>query len=155
MVSHSNKIISIIIGIMIYFSSNLLFIVYADDTVENNIDAVFNIEFISGTELNVNIISNVEKINLIATETSYSKDEIISIYENNSEIMGAIKYVLKNSKILDIEYKIISFKEMIGKTMDEIATLKKNDNIGYCSYCGVFRRLCLNYISNKRYNIPN
>ena len=39
----------------------------------------------------------MEKINLIATETSYSKDEIISIYENNSEIMGAIKYVLKNS----------------------------------------------------------
>lgn len=71
-------------------------------------------------------------------------DEGINNYRNIS-----LKYVLENSKILDTEYKIISFKEMIGKTMDEIASLKKEENIGYCSYCGVFRRLCLNYISKK------
>lgn len=71
-------------------------------------------------------------------------DEGINNYRNIS-----LKYVLENSKILDTEYKIISFKEIIGKTMDEIASLKKGENIGYCSYCGVFRRLCLNYISKK------
>jgi uncharacterized protein (TIGR00269 family) len=75
---------------------------------------------------------------------SLTVDEGINNYRDIS-----LKYVIENSKILDIEYKIISFKEIIGKSMDEIASLKENEKIGYCSYCGVFRRLCLNYISKK------
>jgi len=64
-------------------------------------------------------------------------DEGIKGYRDKS-----IKYVKYNCKLLDIKSYIISFKEEIGFSMDEIA--KKNDKLGECSYCGVFRRLCLN-----------
>ncbi len=64
-------------------------------------------------------------------------DEGIKGYRDKS-----IKYVKNNCKLLDIEYYIISFKKIIGFTMDEIAA--KKDELGECSYCGVFRRLCLN-----------
>ena len=37
---------------------------------------------------------------------------------------------------------IVSFKDVFGITMDEIAS--KHDELGECSYCGVFRRVCLN-----------
>jgi uncharacterized protein (TIGR00269 family) len=47
-----------------------------------------------------------------------------------------------NCKKLGIEHHVISFQDAIGKTMDEIACL--HDEIGECSYCGVFRRFCLN-----------
>ncbi|NLI74461.1 MAG: TIGR00269 family protein [Euryarchaeota archaeon] len=48
--------------------------------------------------------------------------------------------VLCNS--LDIEHVVVSFKDVIGVDMDEIADL-----IGQrtpCAYCGVFRRRCMN-----------
>jgi uncharacterized protein (TIGR00269 family) len=43
---------------------------------------------------------------------------------------------------LGVEHHTISFKEMVGETMDEIA-----DDLGDrtpCAYCGVFRRQCMN-----------
>jgi len=98
MISLSNKIIPFIVIMFLYFSSPFLIITSAaDDQLEENIDAVFNIEFLSGTELIININANVKKITLEASGTSYSKNEIIIIQENESEIMGAIKYDLKNS----------------------------------------------------------
>jgi uncharacterized protein (TIGR00269 family) len=48
----------------------------------------------------------------------------------------------KNCKKLGIEHHIISFQQAIGITMDEIAS--RHDELGECSYCGVFRRFCLN-----------
>ena len=48
----------------------------------------------------------------------------------------------RNCKKLGIEHHIISFEDVIGKTMDEIAS--HHDELGECSYCGVFRRFCLN-----------
>jgi len=64
-------------------------------------------------------------------------DEGIKGYRNKST-----KYAIENCKKLGIEHHIISFEEIVGTTMDKIA--KKADKIGECSYCGVFRRLCLN-----------
>lgn len=64
-------------------------------------------------------------------------DEGIKGYRDKS-----IKYVKYNCKLLGIKSYVISFKEKIGFTMDEIA--EKKDKLGECSYCGVFRRLCLN-----------
>ena len=65
-------------------------------------------------------------------------DEGIKDYRDKS-----IRYVKKNCKHLGVESYVISFKELIGFTMDEIAA--KKDYLGECSYCGVFRRLCLNH----------
>lgn len=48
----------------------------------------------------------------------------------------------KNTKILGIEHHIISFAELYGRSLDEIASLK--DSHKPCSYCGVFRRDAIN-----------
>jgi len=64
-------------------------------------------------------------------------DEGIKNYRDKS-----IKLAIKNCKALGINHHIISFKQIVGKTMDEIDSL--DDSLGDCSYCGVFRRLCLN-----------
>lgn len=69
-------------------------------------------------------------------------DEGIRGYRDES-----IKFAAKNCKKLGIKHHIISFEDVIGKTMDEIASLK--DELGECSYCGVFRRLCLNKKSKE------
>ena len=64
-------------------------------------------------------------------------DEGIKGYRDES-----IKTTINNCKKLGIEHHIISFKDAIGTTMDQIASL--NDELGECTYCGVFRRFCLN-----------
>jgi uncharacterized protein (TIGR00269 family) len=48
----------------------------------------------------------------------------------------------KNCQKLGIEHHVISFQDAVGITMDEIASC--HDELGECSYCGVFRRFCLN-----------
>ncbi len=60
---------------------------------------------------------------------------------------ASLEVVQKNCKILGIEHHVISFKDVVGKTMDEIAAL--HDDLGECSYCGVFRRLCLNKMAKN------
>ena len=79
------------------------------------------------------LFSNRKNIELFAITV----DEGINDYRDKS-----IKIANKNCKKLGIEHHILSFKDVIGKTMDEIHLL--NDELGDCSYCGVFRRLCLN-----------
>jgi len=69
-------------------------------------------------------------------------DEGIKGYRNDS-----IKIAKNNSEKLKMEHHVISFKEEIGTTMDQIAL--KKDEIGECSYCGVFRRFCLNKKSKE------
>ncbi|MBE3121303.1 MAG: TIGR00269 family protein [Thermoplasmata archaeon] len=64
-------------------------------------------------------------------------DEGIDGYRDKS-----LPIAQKNCKKLGIEHHVISFEDAIGKTMDEIASL--HDELGECSYCGVFRRFCLN-----------
>lgn len=64
-------------------------------------------------------------------------DEGIKNYRDKS-----IKYAIKHCRELNVEHHIVSFKNLVGITMDDIA--KRKDELGECSYCGVFRRLCLN-----------
>jgi uncharacterized protein (TIGR00269 family) len=66
-----------------------------------------------------------------------SIDEGIKGYRDES-----IKNAIENCKYLGIEHFKVDFKNLIGFTMDKISEMNKN--IGECSYCGVFRRLCLN-----------
>jgi len=84
------------------------------------------------------IFSKREKIDLFAITV----DEGIKGYRGES-----INIASKNCKKLGIEHHIVSFKNMVGKTMDEIAS--RHDELGECSYCGVFRRLCLNKKSKE------
>jgi len=84
------------------------------------------------------IFSKREKIDIIAITV----DEGIKGYRDES-----INIASENCKKLGIEHNIVSFKDMVGKTMDEITS--KHDELGECSYCGVFRRLCLNKKSKE------
>ena len=54
----------------------------------------------------------------------------------------SIKIASSNCKKLGVPHFVVSFKEIIGLTLDEIAS--KDNELAECSYCGVFRRLCLN-----------
>jgi len=68
-------------------------------------------------------------------------DEGIKNYRENS-IKKAKEFCVK----YEIEYKVISFKEKIGHTLDEIIK-KKSSSPDYkyaCNYCATFRRRLLN-----------
>lgn len=84
------------------------------------------------------VFSKRPNINLVAITV----DEGIKGYRDKS-----LKIASKNCKKLGVDHYIVSFRELIDKTMDEIAALK--DELGECSYCGVFRRLCLNKKSKE------
>jgi len=54
----------------------------------------------------------------------------------------ALKIAERSCRQLGVEMKIISFRELFGETMDEIAA--RDRELGACSYCGVLRRRALN-----------
>lgn len=64
-------------------------------------------------------------------------DEGIAGYRENS-----IPFVKKICQQLDVPLRLVSFRDIVGHGMDEISTLAEER--APCSYCGVFRRLCLN-----------
>ena len=69
-------------------------------------------------------------------------DEGIHGYRDES-----IQIAKKNCTQLNIPHHIITFKDTFNITMDDIA--QKQDELGECSYCGVFRRFCLNTLSKQ------
>ena len=68
-------------------------------------------------------------------------DEGISGYREKS-----IKYAKKFCNEHNVELKILSFKEQVGKSLDEIISIKKgNSDYQYaCNYCATLRRRLLN-----------
>ncbi|MBC7129169.1 MAG: TIGR00269 family protein [Thermoplasmatales archaeon] len=66
-----------------------------------------------------------------------SVDEGIKGYRDRT-----VKIAKKLCNELSIPHHIISFKDEIGFTLDEIS--KKRGEQAECTYCGVFRRYCLN-----------
>ena len=100
---------------------------------------------ISGGKDSLTLLYNLIKIQ----EKSYQSkplialtiDEGINNYRNNS-----IKNASDFCKKYGIPHKIITFKEKIGKTLDEIVSFKKNsDNYqNACNYCATLRRRLLN-----------
>jgi uncharacterized protein (TIGR00269 family) len=51
------------------------------------------------------------------------------------------------AKALHLEHQVISNQKLLGLTMDEVHTVKQDQN--ECSYCGVFRRNALNHIAQE------
>ena len=64
-------------------------------------------------------------------------DEGIAGYRESS-----IPIVAGNCRELGIEHIVVSFKELFGVTMDEIASAEHR--LSTCSYCGVLRRAAMN-----------
>ncbi|MEF8848183.1 MAG: TIGR00269 family protein [Candidatus Thermoplasmatota archaeon] len=79
------------------------------------------------------IFSKFRNVKIIAITI----DEGIKPYRDKS-----IQAAKKNCKKLGIEHHITSFKDVFNITIDEIS--EKKHEIGLCSYCGVFRRYCMN-----------
>ena len=126
---HHNKIISSILTIFLIFSSFITIVSIAKNNLDDNIDAVFEIEILSGTEFKINITADVKKIFLDANGITYDKDDIIKISENNSEVLGAIKYALKNSITSQI---IVIFTEADIHSLNELPSF--NDGFFYDEY---------------------
>ena len=70
-------------------------------------------------------------------------DEGISGYRPFS-----IKAAKKTCADLGVEHFITSFKEKVGFTLDEIKP--KMQELAPCTYCGVFRRFCLNTLAKEQ-----
>jgi uncharacterized protein (TIGR00269 family) len=64
-------------------------------------------------------------------------DEGISGYRDE-----AVKIAEQTCQELDVELRLLRFKQLFGRTMDEIAATDRE--LGTCSYCGVLRRKALN-----------
>jgi uncharacterized protein (TIGR00269 family) len=64
-------------------------------------------------------------------------DEGIRGYRGSS-----IPIVAEHCKNLGIEHRVVSFEELYGISMDDIA--KANRELAACSYCGVLRRAAIN-----------
>jgi len=56
----------------------------------------------------------------------------------------ALTILEENCKSWNVKYHLVSFKEEFGITMDDIAPKIKKGELTACSFCGVFRRACMN-----------
>ncbi len=100
---------------------------------------------LSGGKDSISLLYNIgkikEKIRNIEPIIALTIDEGIKDYRKNS-IEDAKQYCQR----YNIEHKIISFKERVGKNLDEILLLKKGTAAERytCNYCATIRRRLLN-----------
>lgn len=53
----------------------------------------------------------------------------------------------QNAELLGVKHRVISFKDYLGRTLDEIMAESGDRNA--CTYCGVFRRWILNQVARE------
>ncbi len=100
---------------------------------------------LSGGKDSITLLYNLNEIQKKSYQSepliALTIDEGIKDYREHS-----IKNAIKFCKELEIEHKIISFKDKIGYTLDEIIDIKKNlpDYKYACNYCATIRRRLLN-----------
>ena len=93
------------------------------------------------------LLSNLEKKFPKANLFAITVDEGIDEYRDE-----ALQNAETACRDLGVEHVTVSFKELFGLTVDDIAkqvTNKKEYDLTPCSYCGVLRRKALNKIANK------
>jgi len=86
----------------------------------------------------LNSLRNRRIIDLVAVTI----DEGISGYREDG-----VRIAAQNAEALGIKHRIISFKECVGRTLDEI--MVDSDDRNACTYCGVFRRWILNQVARE------
>ena len=86
----------------------------------------------------LNNLRNRRIIDLVAVTI----DEGISGYREEG-----VRIAAQNAETLGIEHRIVSFKEYVGRSLDEIMSDSNDRNA--CTYCGVFRRWILNKVAKE------
>ena len=64
----------------------------------------------------------------------------------------ALEIAAENCRKLNVEHRVVSFKELFGYTLDEIVKRQKqkgNGNVTACAVCGVLRRKALNLAARQ------
>lgn len=89
----------------------------------------------------LHILAKTEKNQQRSSIIAVIIDEGIQNYRDE-----ALKIAISNCKQLGVEFKIVSFKDLYGLTLDEIISRrKKNNRQSSCAFCGVLRRKAINY----------
>ncbi len=86
----------------------------------------------------LNSLRNRRIIDLVAVTI----DEGIKGYREEG-----VRIAAENAEALGVQHKILSFKECIGRTLDEI--MHDSNDRNACTYCGVFRRWILNQVARE------
>ncbi len=92
----------------------------------------------------LHILAKIEKDFPRASLNAIIVDEGIKGYRDE-----AVEIAAENSAKLGVTYTVISFKELYGFTLDEIAEITKSGDLTPCSYCGVLRRKALNMAAKR------
>lgn len=89
----------------------------------------------------LHILNNLRKRRIIDI-VAVTIDEGISGYREHG-----VSIATQNAEMLGIKHRIVSFKDYIGGTLDEI--MKDSSDRNACTYCGVFRRWILNQVARE------
>jgi hypothetical protein len=90
------RLITLLICSSIFLSFIIIGTVSAEDSIENLVEATFNIEFITGTDLNIIITINAEKL---TTDKTFSADEIKSASPQELGALGYLLYIMLESQL--------------------------------------------------------
>lgn len=112
-----NRLFHVIIVVSLLSTLCLVKTTTAGDTIENQVDATFDIEMKSATDFKIGCDISVNKIKLIGSGKTYTDDQVESISTTNPLLLGAIANELQisiNRTILE------SFKDARVSTLNEI-----------------------------------
>jgi len=114
-VMHLGKLLDKILIILLFFSFILVNITIAEDGIESKVNANFDIEFVTGTDLK--IIVNLDVDEVIIFDTKYDSNSIQTASNNDLETMGAIKLRLRQLIKSQIEssFEFASVDALISK----------------------------------------
>ncbi len=98
---HLGRLITLLICALILLSFFIIYNVTAEDTIENLVEATFNIEFVTGTDLNIIITIDPQKL---TTDKTYTADEIKSASPQQLGALGYLLYLMLESQ-LDVTFE--------------------------------------------------
>jgi hypothetical protein len=108
------RLIILLICSMIFSSFSIISTVSADVTIENLVEAAFNIKFISGTNLNIEITIAAQKL---TTDRIYTAEEIKSATSQQIGALGYLLYIMLENQ-LDVTFENAEIKDFEIPTFD-------------------------------------
>jgi uncharacterized protein (TIGR00269 family) len=89
---------------------------------------------------------------LVKIEEKFPKAELIAVTVDEG-IRGyreeAVELAEAECRKLGVEHRVLSFKQLFGYTLDEIAERTRGGALMPCSFCGVLRRRALNTLARE------